>query len=48
VKKFGIELDLSIPGWWKKNTQWVVDGLISENEYLRAMEYLIGQQVIKI
>jgi len=48
LKKFGVELDLSIPGWWKKNTQWVVDGLISEAEYLRAMEYLIGQNVIKI
>jgi len=48
LKKFGIELDLNIPGWWKKNTQWVIDGLISEDEYLRAMEYLIGQQVIKV
>jgi len=48
LKKFGIELDLNIPGWWKKNTQWVIDGLISEDEYIRAMEYLIGQQVIKV
>ncbi|KAG2474170.1 MAG: hypothetical protein NPMRTH4_610002 [Nitrosopumilales archaeon] len=48
VKKFEIELDINIPGWWKKNTQWVIDGLISEGEYLRAMEYLIGQQVIRV
>jgi hypothetical protein len=48
LKKFGIELDMHIPKWWKKNTQWVVDGLISDVEYLRAMEYLIGQQVIKV
>jgi len=48
LKKFGVEGDLNIPNWWKKNTQWVLDGLISEAEYLRAMEYLIGQQVIKV
>jgi len=48
LKKFGVELDVNIPGWWKKNTSWVSDGLISEGEYLRAMEYLIGQHVIKV
>jgi len=48
-KQVGIQLgELVIPEWWKKNTSWVLDGLITEADYLRALEYLIGKQIIRV
>lgn len=48
-KKVEVQLtELEIPNWWKKNTQWFVDGLISDTDYLNAMEYLIGKQIIRV
>ena len=48
-KQVGIQLgELEIPEWWKKNTSWVLDGLITEADYLKALEYLIGKQIIRV
>jgi len=48
-KRVGIQLvELVIPEWWKKNTSWVLDGLITEADYLKALEYLIGKQIIRV
>jgi len=48
-KQVGIQLgELVIPEWWKKNTSWVLDGLITEADYLKALEYLIGKQIIRV
>ena len=48
-KQVGIQLvELVIPEWWKKNTLWVLDGLITEADYLKALEYLIGKQIIRV
>ena len=48
-KQVGIQLgELVIPEWWKKNTSWFLDGLITEADYLKALEYLIGKQIIRV
>lgn len=48
-KQNGVHLrDLSIPTWWKKTTQWFIDGLISEAEYLKAMEYLVDKKILRL
>ena len=45
----GIQLaELEIPNWWKDNVMWYLDGIISETEYLKAMEYLVENRVIKV
>ena len=38
--------DLKIPKWVKTSTMWFSEGLTSELEYIHAMEYLIGKQVL--
>ena len=38
--------DLSIPKWWKTSTMWYTEGLMSESEYIHAIEYLIGEKII--
>lgn len=40
--------EIVIPEWWKKTTMWLLDGLISEPEYLRAMENLISRNIIRV
>jgi len=48
-KQVGIQLgELVIPEWWKKNTSWVLDGLITEADYLKSLEYLIGKEIIRV
>jgi len=48
-KQVGIQLaDLVIPEWWKKNTSWLLDGLITDDDYLKALEYLIGKEIIRV
>ena len=38
----------SIPSWIKNTAEWWATDLISESEFLRAIEYLIENQIIKI
>jgi len=40
--------DLKIPKWLKTSTMWYVDSLVSESEYIHAMEYLISNKIIII
>ena len=48
-KQNGVHLrDLSIPKWLKKTTQWFIDGLISESEYLKAIEYLVDKNILRV
>ncbi len=40
--------DYSIPDWIKNNAKWWSDGSISETEYVKSLEYLITNGIIKI
>ena len=40
--------DLNIPAWWKRPTQWLLDGRISDSEYIIALEYLIGKSILRV
>ena len=45
----GVQLgELEIPKWWKKNVLRYNDGLISEVEFLTALEYLLENQIIRV
>jgi len=38
--------NLKIPKWLKTSTMWFSEGLISESEYIHAMEYLISKKIL--
>lgn len=40
--------ELHIPKWFKTITMWLVEGLISESEYLNATENLLERGIIRI
>jgi len=45
----GIQLhDLKIPKWWKTSAMWFSEGLTSESEYIHALEYLIGEKILRV
>ena len=37
-----------IPEWIKQNARWWADGLISDQEYIGALQYLISQGILKV
>ncbi|MGI9567355.1 MAG: hypothetical protein ACR2LL_10135 [Nitrosopumilus sp.] len=40
--------DRNIPDWIKNTTQWWSNGLISENEFVRGLEFLINNEKISV
>lgn len=40
--------ELVIPKWVKTITMWLLDGLISESEYLNAIENLLERGIIRV
>jgi len=40
--------DISIPEWTKKNAGWWADGLISDDDYVKGIEWMIKNGIIKI
>ena len=43
-----LQSGISIPSWIKTNAQWWSQDLISDVEYVRAIEFLINEGIIKI
>ncbi|HET6517201.1 MAG TPA: fibronectin type III domain-containing protein, partial [Nitrosopumilaceae archaeon] len=43
-----LEQNFVIPSWIKNNAKWWSEGSISDLEYVRAIEYLINQGIIRI
>jgi len=37
-----------VPDWIKSNAKWWVEGLITEGEYMRALQYLIDEGILQI
>ena len=42
------ESDYDIPDWIKENARWWADGLISDKDYINALQYLISEGILKI
>lgn len=38
----------SIPSWVKNNARWWSDGLVSDDEFIKGIQYLIQQGIIKV
>jgi hypothetical protein len=38
----------AVPDWVKTNAQWWSEGVISEGEFVTALEYLINQRIIEV
>jgi len=38
----------AIPGWIRSNAGWWAEGVISDDEFVRGMEFLIGSGVIRV
>ena len=47
--KYDMELHRTkIPEWWKTTTMWLLDGQISESEYLRALENIMSRNILTV
>ncbi len=42
------ETDLGIPQWVRDNAKWWSEGLITDDDYINGLEYLIKQGILKI
>ena len=39
---------VGVPDWIKTNAGWWADGLISEDDFLNGMKYLVEKGIIKV
>jgi hypothetical protein len=44
----GIQQETKVPSWIKNNADWWCQKLISDDEFLRGIEYLIGKNIIDV
>ena len=44
----GFEKNRTVPEWIKNNAEWWSQGLISNDEYLDAIQYLIQKGIIQV
>ena len=42
------ETDLGIPQWIRDNAKWWSEGLITDEDYISGLQYLIKQGILKI
>ena len=42
------EPSYGIPAWIKNNAGWWSKGLISDNEFIKGIEYLVKSKIIKV
>ena len=40
--------DLEIPKWIRDNAKWWSEGLISDQDYINGLQYLIQQGILKV
>ena len=43
-----VESSDGIPPWIKNNAGWWSKGLISDNEFIKGIEYLVKSKIIKV
>ena len=44
----GDPADYAIPGWVKQNARMWADGLITDRDYITALQYLVSQGILKV
>jgi len=44
----GSESSESIPDWIKNNACWWAEGLISDDDFVKGIEYLVKEGIIKV
>jgi len=40
--------DSKIPDWIRNNAKWWADGLITDQDYIKGLQYLISQGILKV
>jgi len=48
VKPSAAEPSAEIPSWIKNNAGWWADGLITEDDFVKGIQYLVEQGIIKV
>ena len=54
VKHYGITVllqiagSLEIPKWIRDNAKWWSEGLITDQDYINGLQYLISQGILKV
>jgi len=41
-------ISTQVPGWIKNNAGWRADGLITEDDFVKGIQYLVEQGLIKV
>jgi len=47
-RAMGLERDENIPDWVRNNAGWWADGLISDDDFVSGIKYLVEQGIIKV
>ena len=47
-RAMGLERDKNVPDWIRNNAGWWAEGLISEDDFLNGIKYLVEQGIIKV
>jgi hypothetical protein len=40
--------EYEIPDWIRNNAKWWADGLITDQDYIQGLQYLISQGILKV
>jgi len=47
-RAMGMERDKNVPDWVRNNAGWWADGLISDDDFISGIKYLVEQGIIKV
>ena len=47
-RAMGMEREQNVPDWVRNNAGWWADGLISDNDFVSGIKYLVEQGIIKV
>ncbi|MEK0352506.1 MAG: hypothetical protein QQN57_06430, partial [Nitrosopumilus sp.] len=47
-RAMGMEREQNVPDWVRNNAGWWADGLISDDDFVSGIKYLVEQGIIKV
>jgi len=47
-RAMGLERDVNVPDWVRNNAGWWADGLISDDDFVSGIKYLVEQGIIRV
>jgi len=47
-RAMGLEREQQVPDWIRNNAGWWADGLITEDDFVKGIQYLVEQGIIRV